>query len=85
MEKIRYRIFTAILALLLLASTVYVGWEVAAYAAGNKVKIGTEERRCVVIDAGHGGSQHRPKELFLQRQEITMFFKIAYPKVYIRF
>lgn len=55
MEKIRYRIFTAVLALLLLASTVYVGREVAAYVAGNKVKIGTEEKRCVVIDAGHGG------------------------------
>lgn len=55
MEKIRYRIFTAVLTLLLVASTVYVGQEVAAYVTGSKVKVGTEERRCVVIDAGHGG------------------------------
>ncbi len=55
MEKIRYRIFTAVLTLLLVASTVYVGREVAAYVTGSKVKVGTGERRCVVIDAGHGG------------------------------
>lgn len=42
------------MAFMLLVSMLYVGREAARYVAGEKIKI-KEEKRCVVIDAGHGG------------------------------
>lgn len=56
MEKIRSKIFSAVLMLALLVSVVHVGRQVVSYAAAGKAEVGAErERVCVVIDAGHGG------------------------------
>lgn len=55
MEKIRYRMFSAALILALLASMLYVGRQVASFAAAGRAEVGKDERICVVIDAGHGG------------------------------
>lgn len=56
MEGIRSKIFSAALLLALLASVLYVGRQVASYAAAARVEVGADkEKICVVIDAGHGG------------------------------
>ena len=45
---------SAALAMVFLASAVYVAKETISYATGKNVRVG-ETLRCVVIDAGHGG------------------------------
>lgn len=60
MERAGHKIFSAVLAFLLLAATVYAGYQAvvyaAAYTAAGRAEAGAEDRkRCVVIDAGHGG------------------------------
>lgn len=54
MSKWQHRLLSAALMALLLASMFYVGREAAAYVAGEDVRT-QEEKRLVVIDAGHGG------------------------------
>lgn len=53
MEGFCYKLSSIVMTVLLLASMLYVGREAAAYVAGSGIQ--GEERRCVVIDAGHGG------------------------------
>ena len=56
MEGIRSKIFSAALLLALLAAVLYVGRQVASYAAAARVEVGADQEKiCVVIDAGHGG------------------------------
>ena len=54
MSRFQYKILSIAMAFMLLVSMLYVGREAARYVAGEKIKI-KEEKRCVVIDAGHGG------------------------------
>lgn len=53
-EKLQSRVLTLALMALLVASIVYVGRETAYYVTGETVSV-SEEVKCVVIDAGHGG------------------------------
>jgi len=54
MERFQNRLLSIVMTVLLLVSMVYVGREAAVYVAAKKVNPG-EVKRCVVIDAGHGG------------------------------
>ena len=54
MNKMQKRMLSAALAMVFLASAVYVAKETISYATGKNVRVG-ETLRCVVIDAGHGG------------------------------
>ena len=54
MNRFQYKLSSIIMTLLLLVSMLYVGREAADYVAGSRVET-KEEKRCVVIDAGHGG------------------------------
>lgn len=54
MNRFQYKLSSIIMTLLLLASMLYVGREAADYVAGSSVET-KEDKRCVVIDAGHGG------------------------------
>lgn len=54
MNRFQYKLLSVAMAVLLLASMLYVGREAAAYVAGKNVDVG-EGKRLVVIDAGHGG------------------------------
>ena len=54
MKSFQQRLFSAVLVILFLAAAVYVGRETVVYTSGNRVKNG-EEKKCVVLDAGHGG------------------------------
>lgn len=54
MNESRYKLLSLVMAVLLLASMLYVGREVGAYVAGGSARV-EKERKCVVIDAGHGG------------------------------
>ena len=54
MNRFQYKLSSIAMTLLLLAAMLYVGREAAAYVAGTSVEA-QEEKRCVVIDAGHGG------------------------------
>lgn len=53
-EKLQSRLLVLALMTLLVASIVYVGRETAYYVTGETVSV-SEEVKCVVIDAGHGG------------------------------
>ena len=53
-EKLQSRFLALTLMALLAASIVYVGRETAYYVTGETVSV-SEEVKCVVIDAGHGG------------------------------
>lgn len=53
-EKLQSRLLALALMALLAASIVYVGRETAYYVTGETVSV-SEEVKCVVIDAGHGG------------------------------
>ena len=55
MNKSQYRLLSIAMGVLLLVSMLYVGREAAAYVADRNVNV-EEERRVVVIDAGHGGN-----------------------------
>lgn len=55
MDKFRYKLLSLAMAVLLLVSMLYVGREVGAYAVGGNAGADTEEKICIVIDAGHGG------------------------------
>ena len=55
-EKLQSRLLALALMALLAASIVYVGRETAYYVTGENVSI-SEGVKCVVIDAGHGGSK----------------------------
>jgi len=63
MNEFQNKLLTVLMAVMLLASMVYVGREAAAYVSGNKIRAG-EEKKCVVIDAGHGGDEYRLKNKF---------------------
>ena len=54
MNRLQNKLLSVIMTMLLLVSVVYVGREMASYVAGRSVDV-KEEKRCVVIDAGHGG------------------------------
>lgn len=54
MNRLQNKLLSVIMTILLLISVVYVGREMASYVAGRSVDV-KEEKRCVVIDAGHGG------------------------------
>lgn len=54
LKSFQQRLFSAVLVILFLAAAVYVGRETVVYTSGNRVKNG-EEKKCVVLDAGHGG------------------------------
>lgn len=54
MNRLQNKLLSVIMTILLLVSVVYVGREMASYVAGRSVDV-KEEKRCVVIDAGHGG------------------------------
>lgn len=54
MNRFQYKLSSIIMTVLLLASMLYVGREAADYVAGSRVET-KEGKRCVVIDAGHGG------------------------------
>lgn len=54
MNRFQYKLSSIIMTVLLLASMLYVGREAADYVAGSSVET-KEDKRCVVIDAGHGG------------------------------
>jgi len=54
MSRLQYKLLSIVMTVLLLSSMLYVGREAAAYVAAKKVSV-AEEKRCVVIDAGHGG------------------------------
>ena len=54
MNRSQYKLLSIAMTIMLLVSMFYVGREAAAYVAGRNVSV-EEERRCVVIDPGHGG------------------------------
>lgn len=54
MNSFQYKLLSSAMAVMLLVSMAFVGREAAVYVAGSNVEVG-EEKRCVVIDAGHGG------------------------------
>ena len=54
MNRSQYKLLSIAMTIMLLVSMFYVGREAAAYVAGRSVSV-AEERRCVVIDPGHGG------------------------------
>lgn len=47
---------TIVLGALLLITMVYLGRETYSFATGENVRV-AEDVKCVVIDAGHGGSR----------------------------
>lgn len=55
MNKLQNKLLFIVMGALLLISMVYVGREAVYFAAGGNANVG-EETICVVIDAGHGGS-----------------------------
>ena len=68
MNRIGQKLLTIIMGGMLVISMFFVGKEAARYTWGNNVQ---SEQPCVVIDAGHGGTCNRPKELNLQINQIT--------------
>ena len=54
MSGFQYKLLSGAIAVMLLASILYVGREVAVYVTAGSVDA-EKERLCVVIDAGHGG------------------------------
>lgn len=54
MNRFQYKLLSAAMAVMLLVSMAFVGREAAVYVAGSNVEVG-EDKKCVVIDAGHGG------------------------------
>ena len=54
MNGFQYKLLSAAIAVMLLASVLYVGREAAVYVTGRSVDA-EKEKICVVIDAGHGG------------------------------
>ena len=54
MNGFQYKLLSGAIAVMLLASILYVGKEAAVYVTGRSVDA-EKERICVVIDAGHGG------------------------------
>lgn len=55
MSKVQYKLLSMVMGVLLLVSMLLVGREAAYYVTSRKVVSGKAEK-CVVIDAGHGGS-----------------------------
>lgn len=55
MNRFQYKLLSAAMAVMLLVSMAFVGREAAVYVAGSNEEVG-EDKKCVVIDAGHGGS-----------------------------
>lgn len=58
MDKWNQRLISAVAAMLLLLSVVYVGKEAVLYTSGRSVNVQSDVM-CVVIDAGHGGGYLR--------------------------
>lgn len=56
MNKVQNRLLAVVTGALLLVSIMYMGREAAYYTTGKNVSVG-EEQKCVVIDAGQGGSK----------------------------
>ena len=54
MNGFQYKLLSGAIAVMLLASILYVGKEAAVYVTGRSVDA-EREKVCVVIDAGHGG------------------------------
>lgn len=54
MNGFQYKLLSGAIAVMLLASIMYVGRQAAVYVTGRNVNT-EKEKRCVVIDAGHGG------------------------------
>ena len=70
LSKGQYRLLSVAITVLLLAVKFYIGREAAAYVAGSGIKVGEEkEKLCVVLDAGHGGTETRPKKCFISCHE----------------
>lgn len=55
-ERLQERLLALALGVLVVASLVYVGRETAYYVTGKNISV-SEGGKCVVIDAGHGGSK----------------------------
>lgn len=81
MDGFRYKLLSWAIAAMLLVSALYVGREAAVYVVGRSVGA-EEEKRCVVIDAGHGGDDPgkvgingvNEKEVNLQIAELVKLF-----------
>lgn len=54
MNRLQYKLSSVVVTVLLLVAMLYVGREAAVYVTGSNLSI-QEEKKCVVIDAGHGG------------------------------
>ncbi|MBQ2803290.1 MAG: hypothetical protein IJF07_05260 [Lachnospiraceae bacterium] len=62
MSQLEHKLLSVIMGVLLIVSMFFVGREAAEYVAGRNVKV---QEPCVVLDAGHGGTSYRPKELYM--------------------
>ena len=54
MNRLQYKLSSVGMTVLLLVAMLYVGREAAVYVTGSGISA-QEEKKCVVIDAGHGG------------------------------
>ena len=81
MSGFQYKLLSGAIAVMLLASILYVGKEAAVYVTGRSVDA-EKERICVVIDAGHGGDDPgkvgingaNEKDVNLQIAELVKLF-----------
>ncbi|MCI9190775.1 MAG: N-acetylmuramoyl-L-alanine amidase [Lachnospiraceae bacterium] len=81
MNGFQYKLLSGAIAVMLLASILYVGKEAAVYVTGRSVDA-EKERICVVIDAGHGGDDPgkvgingaNEKDVNLQIAELVKLF-----------
>lgn len=60
MNRLQYKLSSVGMTVLLLVAMLYVGREAAVYVTGSGISA-QEEKKCVVIDAGHGGAEGRLK------------------------
>lgn len=54
MSKLQYKLLSMVMGVLLVVSMLFVSREAAKSVNGSRILVG-EEKKCVVIDAGHGG------------------------------
>ena len=73
MNRFQNKLLPVIMTVLLLVSVLYVGREMASYVTSRNVNVG-EEKRCVVIDAGHGGIEYRPKKFQISQELMKVWF-----------
>ena len=81
MKGFQYKLLSGAIAVMLLASILYVGKEAAVYVTGRSVDA-EKEKICVVLDAGHGGDDPgkvgincaNEKDVNLQIAELVKIF-----------